>query len=341
MRVHGRQPRDGHSNHSNVRRFGHRDPGEGRAIDDPSEVNPTPDARTGSRRPEPSSTPHRTDLRTIFVSDVHLGCRHAQTDQLVSFLRAHRPERLYLVGDFIDGWRLRRRWRWTPDCGEVVDAIVDLARTGTDVLYAPGNHDDFLRTETYLHRVLRYFDFLVVREEFLHETADGRRLLVTHGDRFDVFETNAAWVSKIAAWAYDQLLAVNGLVSGWRGHRGAGRYALSAGVKKTVKTFVRFLSGFEDRLLARVAELDCDGAVCGHVHTPTITPRDDGRTYFNTGDWVEHCSALVEYEDGGLELLLWADHAGEVTTRTLAVSPAVDRPVERPRAEPIPVPELV
>lgn len=283
-------------------------------------------ART--RRPVSTSPPPHDpdDVRTVFVSDVHLGCRHAQAEQLVSFLAAHRPERLYIVGDFVDGWRLRRKWRWSPAEGEVIDAVVDLAERGADVLYTPGNHDEFLRTETYLHRVLRYFDFLVVRDEFLHETADGRRFLVTHGDRYDRFETGASWVSKSAAWAYDGLLTANRFVSGMLGRRGAARYAVSAAVKKFVKTGVRFLSDFENRLLARAAELDCDGAICGHVHTPTLTDRD-GLTYVNTGDWVEHCSALVEYHDGSLAVLLWNAAEGD--------TPNVARVLHRTTARPV------
>lgn len=243
-------------------------------------------------------------VRSVFISDVHLGCRHSQARLLLDFLAVHEPEQLYIVGDFIDGWKLRRKWRWGRDAGAVVERIVELADRGTDVYYTPGNHDDFLRHEACLQRVLRYFDFLSVRDELVHETADGRRFLVVHGDRFDKFEVDAQWISKIAAVGYDALLTSNRLISRVVSRGRCHHYALSGFVKKSVKTLVRFLSEFEEKLFARAEELRCDGAICGHVHTPTILRRGP-LTYCNTGDWVEHCSALLEYEDGRLELVYW------------------------------------
>ncbi len=278
-------------------------------------VPPAPTLAAPSTEREPSRS--RT-IRTLFVSDVHLGTRHARADLLADFLSQHQPEQLYLVGDFIDGWKLQRRWRWDLACGAVIDRIVAMGASCTDVYYTPGNHDDFLRTEAYLHRALRHFDFLRVRDEFVHELADGRRFLVVHGDQFDKFETEAQWVSRMAAVGYDALLSTNRLVS--RTLTGRQHYGFSAFVKGSVKSVVRFLSEFETRLMERAEELECDGAVCGHVHTPTIS-QHDGLTYCNTGDWVEHCSALVEYGDGTLELVHWNEQ-GRVPLDVPLVSPS-------------------
>lgn len=282
-------------------------------------------------------------VRSVFVSDVHLGTKHARADLLGDFLGRHSPEQLYLVGDFVDGWKLRRRWRWCDESSAVVDRIVELARSGTDVYYTPGNHDDFLRRPGCLQQLLRHFDFLRVRDEFVHETADGRRFLVVHGDHFDRFETGAQWVSRIAAVGYGALLTTNRVISRAvtrRQHHGFSRL-----VKTSVKSVVRFLSDYESRLLERAGELACDGVICGHVHTPTIST-SDGRVYCNTGDWVEHCTALVEYTDGELELVYW-DENGRVERAARTFSAAADdvphvvasreasHPVDQRIAEPV------
>lgn len=234
-------------------------------------------------------------IRTIFVSDVHLGCRHANSEALLTFLRGKRPRFLYLVGDFIDGWKLKRNWYWNSAHSELIRRVVEMSRAGVKVFYAPGNHDEFLRSFT--------LDLggIAIADEFIHAGADGRRYLVTHGDRFDSFEQRMRWLSKIGDVGYEILLRVNRWTNQFRRRLGRESLPLSLWVKRRVKAFTCFVCDFEKLISQHAQSKGCDGIICGHVHTPAIADRG-GVTYCNTGDWVESCSALVEYEDGRLEL---------------------------------------
>jgi UDP-2,3-diacylglucosamine pyrophosphatase LpxH len=237
-------------------------------------------------------------VRSLFLSDVHLGCKHSQASHLLEFLKLHRPRYLYVVGDFFDGWKLRRRWRWSPAYDAVLKQLLDLRRGGTRLYYAPGNHDAFMRP--FLNH-LTSLQVVEVRDRFIHGCADGGRFLVTHGDQFDKVEQSSQWLSVVASIAYDGLLSVNWLVNRLRGKKHSP-YAFSSGVKRRVKFLVSHISDFEDQLVRQARELSCQGVICGHIHAPRIVELD-GVTYCNTGDWVENCSALVEYEDGSLELV--------------------------------------
>jgi UDP-2,3-diacylglucosamine pyrophosphatase LpxH len=241
-------------------------------------------------------------IRTVFISDVHLGHRHAQGVALLRFLEKVHPESVYLVGDIIDGWALCRRVRWSDACTRVLAKLADMAANGTQIYYTPGNHDAFLRDRSALSFVTDRFDFVEIADEFIFEAADGRRLLVTHGDHFDVFETSAQWLSVAIGAFYGKCLSANRWLSILLRRKGKSPYQLCAVGKRLVKRFVRFLSRFECSLIEHAKRNGCDGVVCGHLHTPKIIERD-GMVYCNTGDWVEHCTALLEAGDGTLSLV--------------------------------------
>jgi UDP-2,3-diacylglucosamine pyrophosphatase LpxH len=238
----------------------------------------------------------RTRLRSVFVSDVHLGCRYSQAEPLLAFLQAIQPEYLYLVGDIIDGWRLARNWHWRPEFSRILARLLELGRSGTQLRFTPGNHDAFLR------EFADDFGFVEVADSFVHKAADGRQFLVLHGDRFDDIELQAQWLSYFGAWAYDALLWFNAQVNACRRVFRLEPRQYSTRIKQRVKQAVTFVSRFEQRLARAARDADCDGVVCGHVHTPAST-HHDGLAYFNPGDWVEHRSALVERAGGHLELV--------------------------------------
>jgi UDP-2,3-diacylglucosamine pyrophosphatase LpxH len=254
-------------------------------------------------------------FRTVFVSDVHLGCRYTQAEEFLAFLEEIQVERLYIVGDFIDGWRLSRRWRWSPVYVRILQRLVQMAIEGTQVYYAPGNHDEFLRD--YLHD----FGFVVVADQFVHRTADGRRFVVVHGDKFEDTKCHGKWISAIGAYAYDSLVCANGLVNWMRSRLRLSECRFSSRVKTWARQAVRFVNNFENGLVRHAKELGCQGVICGHVHVPRLYSQD-GIVYCNTGDWVEHCSALVEYETGELELVEWSRN------RAKLLSPEPDRQQE-------------
>ncbi len=260
-------------------------------------------------------------LRTLFVSDVHLGCRYSQAEEFLAFLEGIEVERLYLVGDFIDGWRLKRRWHWQAVYVRIFQRLVQLATQGTRICYAPGNHDEFLRD--YLHD----FGFVTVADQFVHRTADGRRFVVIHGDKFDDVERRAKWLSVIGAYGYDSLVHANGLVNWVRSGLRLADCRFSTRVKIWAKQAVRFVSDFEDRLVCHAKELHCDGVICGHIHVPRLD-RYRGIVYCNTGDWVEHCSALVEYESGELELVEWSRNRSQLLRREPQWPPQAAEPPE-------------
>jgi UDP-2,3-diacylglucosamine pyrophosphatase LpxH len=244
----------------------------------------------------------RKRVRSIFVSDIHLGCRWSQADQVLEFLEQHQPDFLYLVGDIVDGWRLSRVWHWRPVYNAILRRLIEMSGSGTRVCYAPGNHDAFMRE--FLHD----FRLVHVADQFVHEGADGKRYLVLHGDQFDDFEARAPWLSWIGSLAYDGLMRVERVVNGVRATFGGERWPICAFAKRKVKGAVTFLSRFEARLADHARVRRCEGVICGHVHTPTDSLHADVR-YLNTGDWVENRTALVEHFDGSMQIVS-VDHDG-------------------------------
>jgi UDP-2,3-diacylglucosamine pyrophosphatase LpxH len=227
-----------------------------------------------------------------------LGCKHSQAEAFLEFLQQYEPEHLYIVGDFFDGWKLKRRWRWSPVYDRIIKHLLSMSESGTRLYYTPGNHDSFLRP------FLEHFgvmDLVDLRDEFVHVTADRRRFLVTHGDQFDDIECTAPWISYISSMAYDALLTANWLVSRFGG-RSHDPYAFCNSIKRRVKVLVQHVSKFEERWVGSARRHRCHGIICGHIHAPRILEVDD-LTYCNTGDWVENCSALLEYDDGSMELV--------------------------------------
>ena len=251
-------------------------------------------------RPGAGAGPVAHRHRTIFVSDVHLGSRGCKAEMLAAFLAANDCETLYLVGDIIDGWQLQRRWYWTPDQTRVVQEILRKADQGTRVIYIPGNHDEFLRR--YCGREVAGIE---VRAEAIHETADGRRLWVLHGDVFDSVICHAKWLAHLGDRAYSLALALNDRLHSARRWIGLPYWSLSAYLKRAVKNAVEYVSRYEEIVARAAAGKGVDGVVCGHIHHAEI--RTIGPIlYLNDGDWVESCTALVEDARGHLEILRWA-----------------------------------
>ncbi len=249
-------------------------------------------------------------FRAIFISDIHLGTRGCQAGLLLDFLRHTESDTLYLVGDIIDGWRLRRAWYWHQSHNDVVQKLLRKARKGTRVIYVPGNHDEALRDYTDLH-----FGGVYVTMEALHTTADGRRLLVIHGDMFDGVIRYAKWLALLGDAAYNFVLALNTWFNYGRRRLGLPYWSLSAYLKYRVKNAVEYISNFEHAIAEEARRRGLDGVVCGHIHHAEI--RDiGGIVYCNDGDWVESCTALVEHQDGRLEILRWAEM--QVLSRPLA-----------------------
>jgi UDP-2,3-diacylglucosamine pyrophosphatase LpxH len=239
--------------------------------------------------------------RTIFVSDTHLGTRGCKAGALADFLAHNACDTLFLVGDIVDGWQLRRRWYWTDEQSQVVAEILRKVDAGTRVIFVPGNHDEFARD--YAGRL---FAGVEITNEAIHETADGKRLWVLHGDRFDGVIAYAKWLAHVGDWAYGTALRLNDVLSRVRRRLGLPYWSLSAFLKHKVKNAVEYISRFEE-IVAREAEMrGVDGVVCGHIHHAEIR-RIGGVLYLNDGDWVESCSALVEDARGNMEILRWAD----------------------------------
>jgi UDP-2,3-diacylglucosamine pyrophosphatase LpxH len=240
-------------------------------------------------------------IRSIFISDTHLGCKYTHADALLAFLQRHEPQYLYIVGDFIDGWRLKRGWYWNDTYTFVLRRIADLMRRGTRVYYTPGNHDEFLRS--FINNLGgSSLGSIRLADEFIHCTADKRRMLVTHGDKFDTVIRHARLLSHMGDVGYNLLLGVNVVYNAMRRRFGYGYWSLSAYIKRRVKQATSFIGKFEDVLTKAAADAHCDGVICGHIHTPRHSIVN-GVEYYNTGDWVESCTALVEYADGQLEIV--------------------------------------
>ena len=238
-------------------------------------------------------------VRTVWISDLHLGTPGCRADALLDFLREVDCDQLYLVGDIVDGWKLRSGWHWPQAQNDVVQKVLRLARKGVCVIYVPGNHDEVIRDFCGVH-----FGGVVVARDAIHETADGRRFLVTHGDGFDAVVLHARWLAFLGDWAYRTLLASNTAINRLRRSLGFGYWSFSAFAKTRVKKALQFIENFEVAVAAEARRRGVEGVICGHIHKAEM--RDiDGIAYINDGDWVESCTALVEHHDGRLELLEW------------------------------------
>ncbi|MGB3501602.1 MAG: UDP-2,3-diacylglucosamine diphosphatase [Mesorhizobium sp.] len=239
-------------------------------------------------------------FRTLFISDIHLGSKPAKAEFLIDFLRCHDAETIYLVGDIVDGWRLRRSWHWPQSHNDVVQKLLRKARKGTRVVYIAGNHDEFLRSFQGEH-----FGGVVVCDRIVHEGADGKRYLVIHGDQFDGIVNNVRWLAYLGDLAYDTAILVNRAVAFFRHRLGLSYWSFSSWAKGRVKHAVNFISAFQDVVAEEARRNEVDGIICGHIHHAAITDIQ-GVRYINTGDWVESCTAIAESHDGTFEILTWA-----------------------------------
>ncbi|AUN31568.1 UDP-2,3-diacylglucosamine hydrolase [Niveispirillum cyanobacteriorum] len=239
--------------------------------------------------------------RAIWLSDIHLGTRGCQADMLLDFLKHTESDVLYLVGDIVDGWRLKKSWYWPQAHNDVVQKILRRARKGAQVFMIPGNHDEAFRDYIGLQ-----FGGVTILEDTIHTAADGKRYLVIHGDQFDAVVRYAKWLAFVGDTAYTFLLWLNTLLNKARRKLGFPYWSLSAYLKHKTKKAVEFIGDYETALTDEARRRQVDGVICGHIHHAEM--RDmDGVLYVNDGDWVESCTALVEHPDGRLEILRWAD----------------------------------
>jgi UDP-2,3-diacylglucosamine pyrophosphatase LpxH len=234
--------------------------------------------------------------RSGWISDVHLGTRGSKAVALLDFLRETEFETLYIVGDLIDIWALRRVIYWPQEHNDVLQKLLRKGRKGTQIIYIVGNHDEFL------NGFLGQYGSMSLQKNAVHLTIDGRRLLVMHGDELDTVVQNIGWLAHLKDLGYRLLMRCNGLVNLCRRLLGLGRWSLSSYVKSEVKNVVSFISGFEEAVVRYAREFEVDGVLCGHIHTAAIR-EIQGIAYYNAGDWVESCTAIVEGYDGSMELL--------------------------------------
>jgi len=246
--------------------------------------------------------------RTIWISDLHLGSRHADAAGLISFLKHNDAERFYLVGDIVDLWQLRRHHYWPQSHNDVIQKLLRKGRKGARLTLIPGNHDEFFA------RFAGFYGNVIVKRKDVHTTADGRRLLVMHGHEFDTVILHAKWLAYLGDAGYTLLLLANRPVNFFRTRMGLDYWSLSAYAKRRVKEAVNFIGRFEDAVVRYALMNHADGIVCGHIHTPAVAAVRDV-AYFNCGDWVESRTALAENFDGRIELIRWGQQQAVVPCR--------------------------
>ena len=264
--------------------------------------------------PEPQAFRPKRRYRTIWISDIHLGTRGCNAVMLLDFLRSVECDVLYLVGDILDGWRLRKGWYWPDAHNEVVRRILKMAHGGTRVILIAGNHDEMLRPYAGMS-----FGGVEVALDAIHQTADGRRLLVTHGDSFDSVVLYARWLAFLGDKAYSVLLRLNVVLNAVRRRFQLPYWSLSAYLKKRVKNAVQFIGAYEEAVAHAARDCHVDGVVCGHIHSAEIRQIGD-ITYYNDGDWVESCTALAEAADGTISLIDWAEECRLRAAKTPAAA---------------------
>ena len=289
----------------------------------------TPVTPAANLRPEDSAG---NRVRSIFISDVHLGTRGCQADRLLDFLRDYESQHLFLIGDIIDFWAMSRGIHWTPAQNTVVQKILRRARHGQTVVFVPGNHDEVAREYDGVA-----FGDIMVRAQHVHTLADGRRFLLVHGDEFDQVTRYHRWLAVLGDAGYNLLVRLNaGLSRVRRWMRRPGYWSLAGYAKSKVKKAVSFIFDFETSVIHAVREQGLDGVICGHIHSAAIRQVDDV-TYVNCGDWVDSCTAIVEHLDGRLELI----RSWEAVPADAAVQPArVPESAPAPLPRPFPLPGI-
>ncbi|MDG6778972.1 UDP-2,3-diacylglucosamine diphosphatase [Thiomicrorhabdus sp. zzn3] len=253
---------------------------------------------TGSNQAQNALQPKR--YRTIWISDTHLGSRGCKADYLSEFLKHHDCETLIMVGDIIDGWRMRKKVFWPQAHTNVIRRILTRAKRGTKVIYITGNHDDMLRRYSGIQ-----FGNIDLVDEYIHITANGRKLWCIHGDQFDGVIQCHRWIAFFGDFLYETMLHVNRWFNQLRHRLGFGYWSLSAYLKGRVKRAVNFISQFEEAVAKEAEHKQMDGVICGHIHHAEIRRISEQVTYYNCGDWVESCTALVEDFNGNIEQICW------------------------------------
>jgi UDP-2,3-diacylglucosamine pyrophosphatase LpxH len=276
---------------------------------------------TGTDRDEPR--PLRR-YRALFISDIHLGTKGCQSRLLLDFLREVDADTIYLVGDIVDGWRLKQVWHWPQEHNDVVQKLLRKVRKGVRLFYIPGNHDEFLRDYYGTH-----FGGIEVVASAVHRGQDGKRYLIVHGDAFDVVVRYARWLALLGDWAYEVALRVNARVNWVRRNLGLTYWSLSQWAKLKVKNAVSLIGDFENALVAEAKRREVDGIICGHIHHAAMHDRL-GIRYINCGDWVESCTAVAERYGGGFEIIRWAEEK-----RGEAAAAPEPKPTKPARPDPI------
>lgn len=246
--------------------------------------------------------------RTLFVSDLHLGLGACQADLFLDFFKTVEADKIYLVGDIIDFWRIRRRPQWYQSHNDVIQKLLRRVRKGTEMIYVPGNHDEIMRAYCKME-----IGGIKLRRNDIHETADGRKVLVIHGDEFDIVVKHAKWLALLGDWAYNFALWANTHFNWVRRKAGLEYWSLSAYLKQRVKKAVNFIGEFENALVTEAENREVDGVICGHIHQVAMKQIGDV-LYLNTGDWVESCTAIGETMDGKFEVIRWVN--GEALIET-------------------------
>jgi UDP-2,3-diacylglucosamine pyrophosphatase LpxH len=259
------------------------------------------DVNESNTKPKRKKLP-KISCRTLFLSDLHLGTPDSKADEVVQFLQRFRCRKLVLNGDIIDGWALKRGGRWTSRHSRVIRKIIKMTEHDkTEVVYLRGNHDEII--ERFLPMS---FGRISLTKEHVHTTAMGKRYLVVHGDGFDSVSTNHKWIASLGAVGYDSLLRINRLYNHYRAWRGKEYFSFSKHVKSKIKSAVSFVDRYEDLLQGLARHRKCDGIICGHIHTAEDKEVGDIH-YLNSGDWVESLTAIIEHDDGRLELVRYAE----------------------------------
>ena len=251
------------------------------------------------------------NYRSIWISDFHLGTRGCQSELLLEFIKHTQSEKLYLVGDIIDGWALKNTWYWPQSHNDVVQKILRKARHGTEVFYISGNHDEVMRGFIPVN-----FGGVSILNQVIHETVDKKKYLVVHGDQFDGIIQCAKWLAMLGSITYDFLIYFNRYINFFRKKLGYEYWSLSNYLKFTVKNAVKFVSEYEKLVCNYAKQFKVEGIICGHIHHANMQSMN-GIHYINDGDWVESCTALVEHFDGKLELINWTEKRKELFNETI------------------------
>lgn len=236
--------------------------------------------------------------KTVWISDIHLGTRGCQSKRLLKFLKSIECDNLYLVGDIIDGWRMKNKIFFPESHVKVIRYILKMATKDTNVFYIAGNHDSFIRN--YMDFNLDIGNNITIGDEFEYISND-KKFLITHGDKYDIITSYHTWIANIGDSAYTFSILLNSILNEVRSKLNLKYWSLSKYLKHKVKSAVSFIFEFEKSLITHASKSGYDGVICGHIHHPEIK-EIDGKIYCNTGDWVESCSALVEDYDGNIEI---------------------------------------